>query len=58
MVNAQPDVTAPEGVVMPSIDEMREGLREFVQANALAPTPDGKPLPDDPDPEFGPDERL
>jgi hypothetical protein len=49
-------MTASEGVVMPSIDEMREGLRQFVQEHAIAPS--DEPLPDDPDPEFGPDERL
>lgn len=58
MVDTQSDMTATEGVVMPSIEEMRTAMREFVDANAIAPAPDGQPLPDDPDPEFGPDERL
>ena len=56
MVDTQPDVVE-DGVVMPSIDEMREGLRTFVEEHSLAPSPEGE-LPDDPDPEFGPDERL
>jgi hypothetical protein len=51
----QPD-TVPDDVVMPSIAEMQEAMHGFVAQHALAPT--DEPLPDDPDPEFGPDERL
>lgn len=50
MAIEQPDV------IMPSIDEMLAALRPVLEESSIAPT--DEPLPDDSDPEFGPDERL
>jgi hypothetical protein len=61
MVDTQPDMKGTEmdeSRIMPPIEDMRAAMREFAEANSVAPAPDGQPLPDDPDPEFGPDERL
>jgi|KBSMisStaDraftv2_1062788.scaffolds.fasta_scaffold3320498_1 hypothetical protein len=63
MVNSQSDLThvardaetGEELNIIPSIDSMVPGMHDLMEEGQTG-VPDG-PFPDDPDPEFGPNER-